>query len=110
MIKEVNGKKYIFINDNNINITGLCKRCVAQNDRALCMKLVASCAHGFFKEEIQESPQQTTQEQMTIRDQFAMAIITGKIYCFRSDTQDEQDDYARRVYALVDSMMKARTK
>ena len=110
MIKEVNGKKYIFINDNNINLTGLCKRCVAQNDRALCMKLVASCAHGFFKEESQESPQQTTQEQMTIRDQFAMAALNGLVASNTYSTEHGAEFAARTAYAFADAMMKARTK
>jgi len=80
----------------------------ALQKRALDASCVASDSQLMIDD---RTPEVTNnQEQPTLRDQFAMAIITGKIYCFRSDTQDEQDDYARRVYALVDSMMKARTK
>jgi hypothetical protein len=106
MIKEVNGKKYIFMSSYNSD----CHKCVAYRNNELCESL-GECNGGYFSEVDDRAPEITnTQEQPTLRDQFAMAIVTGKIYCFRSDTQDEQDDYAQRVFALADAMMKARAK
>lgn len=107
MIKEVNGKKYILMEQCNY----ACRECVGWKNADLCASLHEYCDDRYFSEAEDQTPGVTNnQEEPTLRDQFAMAIVSGKIYCFRSGAQDEQDDYARRVYTLADAMMKARTK
>jgi hypothetical protein len=107
MIKEVNGKKYIFMSSYNSD----CHKCVAYRNNELCESL-GECNGGYFSEVDDRTPEVTnTQEQPTLRDQFAMAIITNdRMYTLRGDAQELRDDYAQRVFALADAMMKARAK
>jgi hypothetical protein len=110
MIKEFNGKKYIFIS-HDIKVSYACPKCVAWNKTDLCNALSDDCDDGYFSEADDRTPEVTdNQEQMTLRDQFAMATINGLVASKTYSTEHGAEFAARTAYAFADAMMKERAK
>jgi hypothetical protein len=109
MIKEVNGKKYIFM--HHPTTKSYCPKCAAWNDKERCEVLHWDCDGGYFSEVHDRTPEVTNnQEQMTLRDQFAMAALNGLVASNTYSTEHVAEFAARTAYAFADAMMKARAK
>jgi hypothetical protein len=106
MIKEVNGKKYIFMEQ----YTHGCRKCVAWKNTDLCASLHDYCVGGYFSEADDQTPEVTVanQEEPTLRDQFAMAALNGLVSA--NQHVFDQKLAAKAAYALADAMMKERAK
>jgi hypothetical protein len=72
--------------------------------------LVQAMQYRWNKEKT-EREERTAKEQNTLRDQFAMAALTGIVACYRDHEGAETiPDRCKKAYEYADAMLKARAK
>jgi len=97
------GKKYEASEINSYSFSMVCD----DGDKIACCwnnSIFLDGGNWTCIEEDDEAPQP---EQKTLRDEFAMAALTGVL---ASDVRDSRENFAAKCYKMADAMLEARKK